>query len=199
MTDMTRRTLLAASAAAPAAAIAGDALAASPTAAGNARAIPPRGGRDIAFPLHETRAVVERGDLPSGMTMFDIALDPRTPGTPPHRHESEDEIYVVYEGAMTFLADDVVHTVPEGGAVSLPRGGWHAWWNEGDTPVRAMCVISHDTEFDQFFDQVVASLSRLPDAGMPQVMEVLGATAAEHGLEIDMTRLPERAHALYGV
>lgn len=163
------------------------------------RVIFPRTGRSIPFPLHETRAVVNRGDLPSEITMFDFALEARTPGTPPHKHTHEDEIYVIYEGEMTFYLDGTVQQVGAGGAVSLPRGGWHAWWNEGDQPVRAMCVVSHATEFDTFFDEVVTRLAAAGNATPTVVMETVGSTSAEYGLEIDMSQLPERAHGIYGL
>lgn len=160
------------------------------------RHVPAGGGRAVDFPLHPVRQLVAGGDLAANVSLVEIDMAPRSPGAPPHRHTNEDEIYIVLAGEITFLMDRDVVTAGPGDTVVLPRGGWHGTWNEGAEPARAMTFISQDSPFEHFFDRVAeAARGKSPKEGPA----IVGALAAEIGVEIDMARLPDRAKPFFGM
>lgn len=161
--------------------------------------VPAGGGRAVPFPLHPISQLVAGGDLPANVSLWDVEIAARSPGAPPHTHTHEDEIYYVLEGELTFLIGEDVVTAGPGATVALPRGGLHATWNEGDATVRALTFVSQDTEFEFFFDRVVARVAKDGAAGPAEAAGIVGAVAAEIGVIIDMAKLPDQAKPLFGL
>ncbi|WP_299815052.1 cupin domain-containing protein [uncultured Roseibium sp.] len=56
-------------------------------------------------------------------------LDPRTKGPGAHSHDTEDEIFFVIEGVITFLVGDTWRDVAKGGVVHVPAGIPHDFEN----------------------------------------------------------------------
>ena len=61
---------------------------------------------------------------------------------PEHVHPTEDEMFYVLEGALTFRCGDQAFDLDAGGFVFLPRGIEHGYTIRGDGPVRLLVVTS---------------------------------------------------------
>ena len=61
---------------------------------------------------------------------------------PLHVHREDDEAWYVLEGALVVRSgpDDV--TVPAGGAILVPRGTPHTYWNPLESPTRYLLVMT---------------------------------------------------------
>jgi quercetin dioxygenase-like cupin family protein len=60
----------------------------------------------------------------------------------PHTHATEDEIFYVLEGALTFNCDGQNFDVGQGGFIFLPRGLKHGYTIPADTMVRLLVVTA---------------------------------------------------------
>lgn len=61
---------------------------------------------------------------------------------PRHVHHADDEAFYVLEGTLAFeLAGETI-TVDAGGAVMIPKGTVHTWWNPGVEPARYLIVMT---------------------------------------------------------
>lgn len=98
-------------------------------------------------------------------------------GPPPHRHEREDEWFLVLEGRAEFLQDGVWMAVPAGAAVFAPRGSVHTFRNAGDTVLRQM-IHTAPAGFEDFFAAMAEEFRR---EGGPD-MERVVAVSAEFGI-----------------
>ncbi|MGG7643288.1 cupin domain-containing protein [Rhodovulum sp. YNF3179] len=155
--------------------------------------------RIIPFPLHGLSQLVHGADLAANFSLFDVDFAPSAPGAPPHTHAHEDEVYYILEGEVTFMLGDRVETAPAGSTVILPRGILHATWNESDQPARALTIVSQDSRFEFFFDDVV---KRIRARGLTDPMEmgaVVAEAGADYGCIVDMGAMPERAKPFFGM
>ena len=59
-----------------------------------------------------------------------------------HTHPTEDEMFYVLEGALTFRCGDDSFDVDRGGFVFLPCGVQHGYTIRSDEPVRVLVVTS---------------------------------------------------------
>ena len=73
--------------------------------------------------------VTRRGEEPSG-----------------HTHETEDEMFYVLEGAITFTCGGQTFDLEKGGFVFLPRGTEHSYTIRSQEPVRLIVVTSPGRE-----------------------------------------------------
>jgi oxalate decarboxylase/phosphoglucose isomerase-like protein (cupin superfamily) len=67
------------------------------------------------------------------------------PVAPPHLHRSEDEAWYVLEGALGFRVGDEEVEVEAGGAVVVPAGTPHFYWNAGSSRARYLLVMGPRT------------------------------------------------------
>lgn len=70
-------------------------------------------------------------------------LPPGQRGFPPHHHYANDELFVVLEGAGTFLLGEARIPVGAGDIVAAPAGGpesAHGFVNTSDAPLRYLAV-----------------------------------------------------------
>ena len=67
------------------------------------------------------------------------------PIAPLHLHRSEDEAWYVLEGKLGFRAGDEELDAGPGGAVVVPAGMAHAYWNAGDARARYLIVMGPRT------------------------------------------------------
>ena len=159
------------------------------------------GQREIPFPLHPIFQVVNSTDMPSGVSFFHSAIPAGAPGAPPHVHENEDEIYSILEATAHFLLGDRVEDLPVPAiTVILPRGEFHANWNEGTTPVTSLVFVSQNSRFEGFFDDVARRIMeqgiKRPDAGRD------GRRSDRGGIRRDNRHVedaPERAKPFFGM
>ena len=61
---------------------------------------------------------------------------------PDHTHPTEDELFFVVEGAVTFRCGGESFDLEKGGFVFLPRGIEHGYTLRSDGPVRLIAVTS---------------------------------------------------------
>ena len=61
---------------------------------------------------------------------------------PRHVHHADDEAFYVLEGTLAFELDGVTVTVGAGGAVMIPKGTVHTWWNPSPEPARYLIVMT---------------------------------------------------------
>lgn len=59
-----------------------------------------------------------------------------------HTHPTEDEMFYVLEGAITFRCGDQSFDLEQGGFVFLPHGLQHGYTLRGETPVRLLVVTA---------------------------------------------------------
>jgi quercetin dioxygenase-like cupin family protein len=59
-----------------------------------------------------------------------------------HTHQSEDEIFYVLEGALTFRCGEATFDLEQGGFIFLPRGIKHGYTIRSEAPVRLVVVTS---------------------------------------------------------
>ncbi len=59
-----------------------------------------------------------------------------------HTHGTEDEMFYVLEGSLTFRCGDKTFDVDQGGFIFLPRGVTHGYTIRSDEPVRLLVVTS---------------------------------------------------------
>ena len=155
-------------------------------------------GAAIEFPLHPTKRLASADDTQSGLSLFELVIAAQAAGAPPHQHSHEDEFFYVREGGITFMADGLQKTISEGGFVLLPRGGWHAMWNEGDTDA-ILLVGTSEGQFDDFFDAIAMEVAAAGELSPPEVGAIVGKVGAQRGITIDMTKVPDSVRHLYGL
>lgn len=61
---------------------------------------------------------------------------------PRHVHHADDEAFYVLEGSLAFDLDGDTVTVDAGGAVMIPRGTPHTWWNPSPLPCRYLILMT---------------------------------------------------------
>jgi len=61
---------------------------------------------------------------------------------PNHTHPTEDEMFYVLEGAITFQCGDQTFELEQGGFIFLPRGIEHGYSMRNENPVRLIAVTA---------------------------------------------------------
>jgi quercetin dioxygenase-like cupin family protein len=86
---------------------------------------------------------VKVGELGQGRHVAVLEYTTRRGEEPPeHTHPTEDEIFYVLQGALTFHCGDDTFEVDEGGFVFLPRGIPHGYTIRSDGEVRLLAVTA---------------------------------------------------------
>jgi mannose-6-phosphate isomerase-like protein (cupin superfamily) len=67
------------------------------------------------------------------------------PIAPLHAHRSEDEAWYVLEGRLGLVAGEDELELTTGGAVVVPAGTPHAYWNASAEPARYLLVMGPET------------------------------------------------------
>jgi mannose-6-phosphate isomerase-like protein (cupin superfamily) len=69
------------------------------------------------------------------------SVEPGRPGPGPHSHDSNEELFLVTEGTMTFLVADEWIDAPAGTFLRIPAGMIHDFENRTDEPATAFNVF----------------------------------------------------------
>ena len=86
---------------------------------------------------------VKAGERARGRRLAVIEYTTRAGEEPPdHTHTTEDEVFYVLQGALTFRCGDDTFEVDDGGFVFLPRGIEHGYTIRGDDVVRLLVVTA---------------------------------------------------------
>ena len=75
-------------------------------------------------------------------TLAPGGTDPPRYAAPLHIHRTDDEAVYVLEGTLAFRVDEDTVTVPAGGAVLVPRGTAHTFWNPRPEPARYLVALT---------------------------------------------------------
>ncbi len=156
------------------------------TGAGSARIVlSPDEGERVHLGGLGVRFMIEGAQSGGTFALVEHPIEPRALAAPMHTHEREDEYTYVLEGEIGVQVGDEVRVARPGDLVFEPRGVPHAFWNAGDTPARALEIIS-PAGFERYFAEIAPLL---PPAGPPDE-QALGAVIARYGLEMDMSSIP---------
>jgi mannose-6-phosphate isomerase-like protein (cupin superfamily) len=91
---------------------------------------------------------------------------------PLHKHP-EDEAWYVLEGTLRVRAGEDVHEIPAGGAVIVPGGTAHTFWNPRPDPARYLLIMGARTY--ALIQAIHATDDRSP-ARMRELYAAYGAT-----------------------
>ncbi len=97
-------------------------------------------------------------DTGGAYAMLEILVSPQS-GPPSHLHSREVESFYILEGSLSFWLADQKLSAGAGCLVIAPPGLPHAFKNEGDTPARALLLIT-PAGLEEFFEEAL-SLQRL--------------------------------------
>jgi quercetin dioxygenase-like cupin family protein len=87
--------------------------------------------------------VVKAGELGQGRRLAFVEYTTRAGEEPPdHTHTTEDEIFYVLQGDLSFRCGDSTLRVQDGGFVFLPRGIEHGYRIESPGDARLLVVTS---------------------------------------------------------
>jgi quercetin dioxygenase-like cupin family protein len=114
-------------------------------------------------------------------------IEPRALAAPMHTHRHEDEYTYVLEGEIGVQVGEEVLVARVGDLVFKPRGVPHAFWNAGDTPARALEIIS-PAGFERYFAEL-APLFPPANQG-PLDEQAVGAVRDKYGLEMNLGSIP---------
>jgi len=88
-------------------------------------------------------------------SLVEYLAAPGYPGPAPHVHQTFDELFLVLEGAPTFMLEGQTVVGAPGSVVAVPRGKVHAFGNPGAAPARFLC-ISTPAGFELYFKELAA-------------------------------------------
>jgi mannose-6-phosphate isomerase-like protein (cupin superfamily) len=127
------------------------------------------GGSEGAF---SARLTGGRIGSPSAAFVVVEWSDPGGGGDPPryiaplHVHHEDDEAWYVLDGSLRVRVGESDVDVPAGGAVLVPRGTPHTYWNPRAEPTRYLLIMT--TRIERLID----ALHALPDRN-PETVEAV--------------------------
>ncbi len=87
--------------------------------------------------------VVKSSEIAAGSGVAVLEFTTRKGEEPPdHTHATEDEIFYVLAGVITFHCDGKALEVAQGGMIFLPRGIEHGYTINTDEPVRLLAITA---------------------------------------------------------
>ena len=99
---------------------------------------------------------------------------------PLHVHSTEDELFLVIDGHVSFFTDGRWTDVGPGGVVYFPRGTPHSYHNRTDTTCHLWVLTTPSSAFDVFLERL-AEQTRQP--GGPDMDEIL-AMHRDHNITL---------------
>ncbi|MGD9880081.1 MAG: cupin domain-containing protein [Reyranella sp.] len=108
-----------------------------------------------------------------------IAKNPIPPGyfVPPHRHEHDEETFLVMEGELTLISEAGETKVGPGTCRAFKPGELHGLRNDTDGPVRMLVIASPGVQLAEMFRHFDRAARKAP-LTPPDIM----AIAAEYGV-----------------
>ena len=87
--------------------------------------------------------ILKAGEVQEGSGVALLEYVTRKGEEPPsHTHQTEDEIFYVLQGDITFQCGEETFDVHQGGFIFLPRGIQHGYTIRSDEPVRLLVVTA---------------------------------------------------------
>ncbi len=143
-------------------------------------------GRRLSFLGYEATCKVGGRQTSAGLSIAEFVAQPGT-FTPPHRHETTDEVSYIVAGEMGFMVAEEEFVAGPGSYVVRPRGVPHAFWNLADTPCRFIDMYT-PAGFEAWFEEA----ARLMSSPKPPAFQELAAAAARY----DVIVLPDMIPSL---
>jgi mannose-6-phosphate isomerase-like protein (cupin superfamily) len=158
------------------------------TGAGSTRLVlSPDEGEVVQFGGLGVRFMIDGVQSGGTFALVEHPIGPRVLAAPMHTHLHEDEYTYVLEGEVGVQVGDDVCVARPGDLVFKPRGVPHAFWNAGDTPARALEIIS-PAGFERYFAEIAPLLP--PNHQGPPDEKALLAVQEKYGIEMDMSSIP---------
>ena len=100
-------------------------------------------GAGRAYDLGSMRGVfkADGGETEDRYCVSEWSVDPGQPGPGPHHHDSNEELFLVTEGTMSFLVADRWIDAPAGTFIRIPAGVTHDFENRSSEPATAFNVF----------------------------------------------------------
>lgn len=137
---------------------------------------------DTIHAYGDTALVKLSGEQTNGSMVVVVGTSPPGGGPPPHRHRNEDEMFIVLEGKIRFLANGQwTEPLPPGAVVYTPRGVVHTFQNVGETICRQW-IIATPSGFERFFSRSAEVFAAAAAGGPPDMVRLL-AISDECGIE----------------
>jgi quercetin dioxygenase-like cupin family protein len=115
-------------------------------------------------------------------SLIEVSMQ-RGTGTPLHRHDLDEETFIVLDGRLALLADGVRVDAGPGEIVYLPGGSVHAWRAESDEARFLVLGTARHEAFYRACCTPAPSLSQPPDAGEIN-LDIIVPAGRQHGVEI---------------
>jgi quercetin dioxygenase-like cupin family protein len=158
--------------------------------AGSSRArivLSPDEGETVWLGRLGVRFMIDGKQTGETIALVEHPMKPRVLAAPMHTHQHEDEYTYVLEGEVGVQVGDEVRVARPGDLIFKPRHVPHAFWNAGDTPARALEIIS-PAGFERYFAEI-ATLLPPAQEGSPDE-QALGAIIEKYGLEMYTSSVP---------
>ena len=120
-------------------------------------------------------------DQASGYALLEWEAPPGAASPPVHVHHRTDEGFYVLSGVYTFLVDGQESQAPPGTHVLVRPGQAHTFWNAGDTPARALIILS-PPDFASYFRELSRNLADA--ASDEEAMDARRKLSARYDIEV---------------
>jgi quercetin dioxygenase-like cupin family protein len=100
----------------------------------------------------EIRYLLDGTVTGAGSGVFEMTVPPGARVPPPHSHKNNEEVLVVLEGVLRYTVDDETRELKPGERMWTPKGSVHGFSNPGDTPARALVILTPDIGLKYFRD-----------------------------------------------
>jgi quercetin dioxygenase-like cupin family protein len=151
---------------------------------------------DIDNPVTGERITVLRtsGDTSSELLRIAWSLKPGgfLPGGA-HTHPKQEERVEIHSGTLGVRVGRRKYRLRRGEAVVVPPGAAHAWWNEGDEPVRGQVEFRPALDTESLFETLfaLAQDGKVGEEGVPSPLQVV-ALLHEYEDELGIPWVPKR-------
>ncbi len=146
---------------------------------------PPNGGHHLTFLNNLATVKVSAGE--NGTLSVVEFLGPRGFGPPLHRHNHEDELFVILDGDVRLVTGDTEYDAAPGTVAMLPRAVPHTFQILSDSA--RILNVTGSTDGAPSFDQMVTALGEdTQDLRIPDPMEIdpgrVAEVCAQFGIDI---------------
>lgn len=144
--------------------------------------IGPDQGENLNVLGHRLQLKLSSADTGGALSLWFETVPPGG-GPPPHVHHSEDEIFLVLDGEITFWSEAGTTRAGPGHIAYGPRGVAHTFKNTGARDAR-MVVLATPGGFEEFFRAVAQPADGTGPTFPPSPQTISRALAAgpQHGL-----------------
>ncbi len=124
-------------------------------------------------------------DTGGAMAIVEMTFAPGQPGSPPHRHDCSEAVYVL-EGTVRYHIGESSVDARAGDLLFFPKGTLEWIENPSDKPSKALVIYDRPGIADFFAEVGVAAATRSlpPPLSSPPDVAKLAAAGKRHGLEI---------------